>query len=197
MRLLYTLGIYFYAFFIRLAALFGNDKAEKWIEGRKNITTKYKSIFADESPWTFIWVHASSLGEFEQGRPFIETIKKTYPNQKMGYMSGTSMACPNALRYASMVLEANPNLKPVELKKILMSTVDKKEWLKDKVKTGGVINVTRAIEAAKAVKSGKTVAEACKLARKTVSDKVSRPAKRTRPDLKDPVVKKMYFSNVY
>ena len=107
------------------------------------------------------------------------------------------MACPNALRYASMVLEANPNLKPVELKKILMSTVDKKEWLKDKVKTGGVINVTRAIEAAKAVKSGKTVAEACKLARQNVSDKVSRPAKRTRPDLKDPVVKKMYFSNVY
>lgn len=124
-------------------------------------------------------------------------IYATYPNQKMGYMSGTSMACPNALRYASMVLEANPNLKPVELKKILMSTVDKKEWLKDKVKTGGVINVTRAIEAAKAVKSGKTVAEACKLARKSVSDKVSRPAKRTRPDLKDPVVKKMYFSNVY
>jgi subtilisin family serine protease len=121
-------------------------------------------------------------------------IYATYPNNKMGYMSGTSMACPNALRYASMVLNANPALKPVQLKKILMETVDKKDWLKDKVKSGGVINVDRAIFAAKQMLDGKTLFEAIKQSKQKVSDKSYRPSKRTRPDLKDNMVKELYFS---
>lgn len=121
-------------------------------------------------------------------------IYATYPNNRMGYMSGTSMACPNALKYASLVLNANPNLKPVQLKKILMETVDKKEWLKEKVKSGGVINVERAIFAANQMLEGKTIFEAVKASRQKVSDKASRSAKRTRPDLKDPMVKELYFS---
>lgn len=121
-------------------------------------------------------------------------IYATYPNQKMGFMSGTSMACPNALRMASMVLAVNDNLKPVELKKILMETVDKKEWLKDKVKSGGVINVNRAVFAAQQMTEGKSLEEAVKVAREKVADKTSRPAKRTRPNLKDPMVKELYFS---
>jgi subtilisin family serine protease len=124
-------------------------------------------------------------------------IYATYPNQKMGYMSGTSMACPNAVRYASLVLEVNPKLTAVELKNILMKTVDKKEWLKDKVKSGGVINVNRAMEAARQVKAGKNVNDACKLARTKVSDNVSRPKRNTKPNLKDPFIKKVYFSNVF
>lgn len=31
----------------------------------------------------YIWIHASSLGEFEQGRPLIEEIKKQYPDKKI------------------------------------------------------------------------------------------------------------------
>ena len=123
-------------------------------------------------------------------------IFATYPNQKMGYMSGTSMACPNALRMASMVLEANPNLTPVELKKILMNTVDKKDWLKGKVKSGGVINVERAIEAAKARATGLSITEACKSANKVIADKVIRSPK-TKVDLNDPQVRKIYFENVF
>jgi len=121
-------------------------------------------------------------------------IYATYPNQKMGYMSGTSMACPNAVRYASIVLNANPNLKPVQLKRILMETVDKKEWLAGKVKSGGVINVDRAVVAAKELASGKSMFESIKNARSKVSDKAHRSAKRTRPDLSDPMVKELYFS---
>ncbi|HNX76142.1 MAG TPA: S8 family serine peptidase [Candidatus Rifleibacterium sp.] len=121
-------------------------------------------------------------------------IFATYPNQKMGFMSGTSMACPNALRMASMVLAAKDDLKPAELKKILMETVDKKDWLKEKVKSGGVINVSRAVFAAQQMVAGKTLEEAVKIALEKVGDKVSRPAKRTRPDLKDPMVKELYFS---
>ncbi len=121
-------------------------------------------------------------------------IFATYPNQKMGYMSGTSMACPNALRYASMVLGENPDLTAIQLKKILMDTVDKKDWLKDKVRSGGVINVTRAIFAAKQMAEGKSLFEAVKASRSQVPDKAPRSAKRTRPNLNDPLVKELYFS---
>lgn len=121
-------------------------------------------------------------------------IYSTYPNNKMGFMSGTSMACPNALRMASMVLNVNPTLKPTQLKKILMDTVDKKEWLKDKVKSGGVINVNRAMFAAQQMLDGKTLFEAVKASKQQVGEKTMRSAKRSRPDLNDPMVKELYFS---
>ena len=124
-------------------------------------------------------------------------IYATYPNNKMGYMSGTSMACPNALGMASLVLTANPNLTPVELKKILMGTVDVKEWLKGKVRTSGIINVERAIYAAKEVKQGKSIAEAITSAKKNVADMSVKRTKKTGPNLKDPTIRKMYFSNVF
>lgn len=121
-------------------------------------------------------------------------IYSTYPNQKMGYMSGTSMACPLAVNYAAQVIYANPALTAVQVKKIIMETVDKKTWLTDKVRSGGVINVTRAVRAAQLVKEGKALATAISAARKDVSDKTHRSAKKTRPDLSDPVVKALYFS---
>ncbi len=124
-------------------------------------------------------------------------IYATYPNNKMGYMSGTSMACPNALGMASLVLKANPDLTPVELKKILMGTVDVKEWLKDKVRTSGVINVNRAVYAAKLVKNGKSVDAAIIDAKNKVADKAVKRARTTRPNLKDPQVRKMYYQNVF
>ena len=124
-------------------------------------------------------------------------IYATYPNQKMGYMSGTSMACPNALGMASLVLTEKPDLTPVELKKILMETVDKKDWLKDKVKSGGVINVERAVFVAKQMKAGKSMAEAIKEAKEKVADMAIKRGPKVGCDLKDPVVKKIYFSNVY
>ena len=115
----------------------------------------------------------------------------------MGYMSGTSMACPNALGMASLVLTENPDLTPIQLKKILMETVDKKDWLKDKVKSGGVINVERAVFAAKQIKAGKSIAEAIKEAKEKVGDMAIKRGRKVGCDLKDPVVKKIYFSNVY
>lgn len=121
-------------------------------------------------------------------------IYATYPNNKMGYMSGTSMACPMALRYASMVLNENPNLTPVQLKKILMGTVDKKDWLKGKVRTSGVINDVRAIYAAKQVKQGRSIDEAIQIANKKVKDKAVRTFRTTSPDLSDPEVRAMYMT---
>ena len=79
MRLLYTTAIRCYSLGVRLAALFGNAKAKLWVEGRKS-----KAIMTSESthePW--IWFHAASLGEFEQGRPVIEAIKRDLPQYRI------------------------------------------------------------------------------------------------------------------
>lgn len=47
--------------------------------GRKNITQLYQSISVPEHKKK-IWVHCASLGEFEQGRPIIESLRTTYPD---------------------------------------------------------------------------------------------------------------------
>lgn len=77
MRFIYTLSIHFYAFIIRLASFF-NPKAHLWISGRKDIFKRMKKALGDNKK-PVIWVHAASLGEFEQGRPIIEALKKEHP----------------------------------------------------------------------------------------------------------------------
>jgi 3-deoxy-D-manno-octulosonic-acid transferase len=76
MRLFYSLGIYIYGLVIRMAALF-SPKAKQWIQGRNNIFKRLKSELSQENR-PLIWIHAASLGEFEQGRPVLEEIKKTH-----------------------------------------------------------------------------------------------------------------------
>lgn len=62
-------------------ASFFNEKAKKFVEGRKNIFSKIKERIAYNDK--FIWMHVASLGEFEQGRPLIELIKKRHPEYKI------------------------------------------------------------------------------------------------------------------
>ncbi|MBQ4205826.1 MAG: 3-deoxy-D-manno-octulosonic acid transferase, partial [Bacteroidales bacterium] len=76
MRLLYTFFIRCYSFFIYLAASLGNKKAKLWCEGRKNQWDKLKSPNPNDK---WIWMHVSSLGEFEQGLPVMEALKRDYP----------------------------------------------------------------------------------------------------------------------
>ena len=99
-------------------------------------------------------------------------IYATYPNNKMGYMSGTSMAAPLASRYAAMVVSSNPQLSAVDVKQILMGTVDKKPWLFDKVRSGGVINPDRAVYAAELTKQGVELGQAIAQSRREVEDKL-------------------------
>lgn len=80
LRILYTLSIKLYIAVIAFAALF-NDKASKWIKGRKNLIRDLQDKFnEDDRP---VWFHCASLGEFEQGRPLIEEIKKQMPEKKI------------------------------------------------------------------------------------------------------------------
>ena len=78
MNVLYTIGILFYSLGVRIAALFGHAKAMQWVEGRKN----HLAVSAQQTD-SWIWFHAASLGEFEQGRPVIEALKREYPQYKI------------------------------------------------------------------------------------------------------------------
>lgn len=80
MSVLYTLGIHLYLLFIRVAAFF-HPKAKLWWNGRKNWAENLSTELSSKrkAGQTLIWVHSASLGEFEQGRPLMEAIKKQHP----------------------------------------------------------------------------------------------------------------------
>lgn len=80
MGLLYNFGIAIYGFVIGLAATF-NPKAKLWVNGRKDLFTKLET--ADLKNENVVWVHCASLGEFEQGRPLIESIRREFPQKKI------------------------------------------------------------------------------------------------------------------
>lgn len=72
----YTLSIYLYGLALRLAAFF-HPKARKWVQGRQNWAARHRQLrtsLAAHQP--LFWFHCASLGEFEQGRPLIEALKK-------------------------------------------------------------------------------------------------------------------------
>ena len=74
--IIYSLGIYLYAGCIKIASLF-NKKARLLVKGHKEIfNILAKQVDKGSS---YLWFHASSLGEFEQGRPLIERIHQKHP----------------------------------------------------------------------------------------------------------------------
>ena len=80
MSFLYQLGIAFYSLMISIAALF-NRKAAEWVRGRKNWKSDLSKAFTNEDK--VAWFHAASLGEFEQGRPVIEALRKEHSEYKI------------------------------------------------------------------------------------------------------------------
>jgi 3-deoxy-D-manno-octulosonic-acid transferase len=61
-----------------------NQKARLWLAGRRGVFAKlqqWRNSFSVAEK--IIWVHCASLGEFEQGRPIIESIKAQYPSYKI------------------------------------------------------------------------------------------------------------------
>ncbi|MEP7167811.1 MAG: glycosyltransferase N-terminal domain-containing protein [Bacteroidota bacterium] len=81
MEFIYLAGVKIYGAAI-LAASFFNEKAKQWVEGRKNIFQIIRNSFNDKIEKR-VWFHCASLGEFEQGKPIIEVVKKNYPEFKI------------------------------------------------------------------------------------------------------------------
>ena len=77
---MYTLAIALYAFAARLISPF-HTKAGKMIKGQKETFSILKESIDPNA--RYIWFHSSSLGEFEQGRPMMEKIRKEHPELKI------------------------------------------------------------------------------------------------------------------
>ncbi len=80
MKLFYNIFIKLYPLVAKLIS-HKNAKAKLWIEGRKNIFTEIQQALKDNKQ-NIVWMHCSSLGEFEQGRTVLEKLKLLYPNYK-------------------------------------------------------------------------------------------------------------------
>lgn len=81
MKLIYTTSIWLYGLLVLLSSLF-NKKAKQFLKGRKNLFYFLKKEIKANSG-DYVWFHCASLGEFEQGRPLIESIKKRFPHYKI------------------------------------------------------------------------------------------------------------------
>ena len=79
---LYNLVIHLYGLVINLASL-NKLKAKQWVNGRKNWRENLSKKISALNLTPVLWVHCSSYGEFEQGRPLIESIKKKHPGYKI------------------------------------------------------------------------------------------------------------------
>ncbi|HXH75433.1 MAG TPA: S8 family serine peptidase [Bacteriovoracaceae bacterium] len=75
-------------------------------------------------------------------------IMSSIPGNDYMEVSGTSQAAPYVSNIAGRIKDANAGLTPLKIKKILMGTVDKKEFLKARVTSGGIVNAERAVYAA-------------------------------------------------
>lgn len=77
---LYDFAIALLAFGMKLAAGF-SAKVKKGVEGRKNALAQVQQGFRSND--RVIWMHAASLGEYEQGLPVLERLKAEYPQCKV------------------------------------------------------------------------------------------------------------------
>lgn len=79
MHLFYNLGIALLDLAVSLAAPF-SKRAALLVKGRKTVWDTLGGVSLEGD---VIWVHCASLGEFEQGRPLIEAIRKKNPSYKI------------------------------------------------------------------------------------------------------------------
>ena len=80
MRIIYDLAIFVFVFAMRLVSPF-NSRARLWTAGRRNWKEQLRRNIDPRN--RNIWMHCASLGEFEQGRPLIDAIRKEMPQYRI------------------------------------------------------------------------------------------------------------------
>ena len=80
MKTLYNISIFHLELAFKVLSWF-NDKIKSGLEGRKQSLEIVKSKIKNED--NVLWMHAASLGEYEQGLPVLEKLKEKYPNHKV------------------------------------------------------------------------------------------------------------------
>ena len=112
MLFLYTIVIRAYGMLLRLAAPF-SVKAKQWVDGRKKWEAKLRSVSPKEG--FDLWMHCSSLGEFEQGRPVLEAYRTKYPQASIllsffspsGYEIRKNYPIANTVQYLPLDTPSN------------------------------------------------------------------------------------------
>jgi 3-deoxy-D-manno-octulosonic-acid transferase len=80
MKVLYNIGIFLFTAVAHLIAPF-NYKVSQWVRGQKNWKGKIEAkIHTGDRT---VWIHCASLGEFEQGRPVLDSVRKEMPELKI------------------------------------------------------------------------------------------------------------------
>ena len=103
MFLLYNLGILLYNLLVAIVSPW-NTKAKQWRDGRKNLFKRMaESISAGDR---VVWIHVASLGEFEQGRPIIEKIRKARLGGFSHFMVVVAEGAMPADQVAAIIKEA-------------------------------------------------------------------------------------------
>lgn len=102
MTILYNLGINLYTIAIKIASLF-NPRAKLWVTGRKGWRQKLEGKISSGDK--VLWIHCASLGEFEQGRPVIESLKKQRPGVKvvLSFFSPSGYEIRKNYNYADVI----------------------------------------------------------------------------------------------
>ena len=80
MYLLYNLLVTLGQGILPIAALF-SPKLKRFVKGRKEV---FKTLSLELNPTKkIIWMHAASLGEYDQGVPVLEEIRQRYPEHQI------------------------------------------------------------------------------------------------------------------
>jgi 3-deoxy-D-manno-octulosonic-acid transferase len=109
---IYNFAVQLSALFLKLIALF-HPKIKLFVDGRKEVMSYLKKNISEGD--SIIWVHTASLGEFEQGLPIIEQLKKNYPEYRIlvtffspsGYEVKKNTAAADVVTYLPMDTKKN------------------------------------------------------------------------------------------
>ena len=77
---MYNLTIYIYLLGVAIASIFSKKVKKMWAGERQAVKVLKEKVDPEAR---YIWFHAASLGEFEQGRPLIEHLRETHPEYKI------------------------------------------------------------------------------------------------------------------
>ncbi|MBQ9654598.1 MAG: 3-deoxy-D-manno-octulosonic acid transferase [Prevotella sp.] len=77
---MYNLGIYLYQLGVAVTSLFSEKVRKMWRGEREAIRLLRQKVDPEAS---YVWFHAASLGEFEQGRPLMEQLRREHPEYKI------------------------------------------------------------------------------------------------------------------
>lgn len=77
---MYNIGLYLYLMGVAICSLFSKKVKKMWRGERQAVSTLRRMV---DPRAQYVWFHAASLGEFEQGRPLMERLRRDHPEYKI------------------------------------------------------------------------------------------------------------------